>query len=316
MYGDYIGTNAAGTAALGNGANGVYVQDGNHNLVGGTTSAARNLISANGQRGVSLSSTSNNSVSGNLIGTKADGTGDLGNVSDGIFLSLSSNNVVGGTVGGAANVISGNGGAGINFAGIHQSGNDVRGNVVRANNIQGIRAGGGTSNVAGNVIFANGSHGIQVDQYGSGITMSGNQTYANGGLGIDLDAGTEDAFGVTANDTDDPDTLSNRLQNYPVLTSATRASNGVTVVTGTLNSNPSTDFKIDLYISATDPSGNGEGQILVATKTLTTDAGGDKGFTIVSSALSAGLVLTATATAVSDGNTSEFSVNRTVVAGP
>ena len=317
VYGNYIGTNAAGTAALGNGGNGVYVNGGERTAVGVATTGGGNVVSANGQRGISVSGSDNNTVRANRVGTKADGGGDLGNVSDGIFVSQATDNVIGGSASGSGNVVAGNGGSGINFAGIHQSGNEVRGNVVQANDLVGIRAGGGQSVVAGNVVLANGSHGIQVDQFGFGITITGNQTVANGGLGIDLDAGTEDAFGITANDTDDPDTLSNRLQNFPMLTSASRsAANGLTTVTGSLNSNPSTEFKIDLYMAVADPSGSGEGQLLVATKNITTDAGGDKTFVIFTAALAPGMVLTATATQVVDGSTSEFSANRIVASGP
>ena len=80
VLGNYIGTNAAGNARLGNGWYGVEISQPN-NLVGGTTSAARNVISANGYAGVVLYLTSStaNKVEGNYIGTDATGTKDLGN---------------------------------------------------------------------------------------------------------------------------------------------------------------------------------------------------------------------------------------------
>lgn len=88
----------------------------------------------------------------------------------------------------------------------------------------------------------------------------------------------------------------------------------MTIVGGTLNSTPSTEFRIDLYLVLdADASGHGEGQIFVATQNITTNANGDQGFQFASGQLAAGHVLTATATRVGDGSTSEFSANRAVV---
>jgi hypothetical protein len=109
VQGNYVGTNAAGTGRLGNGTYGVEVSQ-PHNTVGGTTSSARNIISANGEDGVSfyLSSGNNNVCQGNFIGTDYTGTRDLGNNSAGISITNDAyNNVVGGS-GGAGNVIAGN----------------------------------------------------------------------------------------------------------------------------------------------------------------------------------------------------------------
>ncbi len=127
--------------------------------------------------------------------------------------------------------------------------------------------------------------------------------------------GTENAAGITANDTDDPDTGANNRQNFPLLTAATRSNaNGVTIVAGSLNSNPSTEFRIELFMAVADASGNGEGQVLLAAQNITTAANGDKGFSFAGG-WPQGMVLTATATAVVAGSTSEFSANRTVVPG-
>ena len=223
---------------------------------------------------------------------------------------------IGGTVSGAANVISGNDHDGIHL--LSGIANTVRGNVIRANGSHGILAGDGTITIGGgNVIFGNGEDGIEVGPSATGVHITANQIYANGALGIDLRGGTENAAKVTANDTDDPDTGANGLQNYPVLTSAIRLANGNTVVSGSLNSLPSTAFIIELFIAAADVSGNGEGLIFLATQTITTNSGGDKSFTFQVPNLSAGTTLTATAsTTLFYGNTSEFSANVIVMAVP
>src|SRR5207245_817349 len=69
IAGNFIGTDATGTKALGNTGLGVDLEDVSSNTVGGTTSTARNVISSN-QSGVLIRSSgvaaaSNNVVEGN-----------------------------------------------------------------------------------------------------------------------------------------------------------------------------------------------------------------------------------------------------------
>ena len=90
---NFIGTNASGTQALGNGS-GVFVGGGaSQNIIGGmgtvgnATGGAGNLISGNVGAGVFISSaeTTGNFVSLNRIGTDASGTASLGNLGAGVF---------------------------------------------------------------------------------------------------------------------------------------------------------------------------------------------------------------------------------------
>ncbi len=53
IQGNLIGTDATGTAPLGNSGSGVYLE-GCNTTIGGTTPEARNVISANGQNGIRL----------------------------------------------------------------------------------------------------------------------------------------------------------------------------------------------------------------------------------------------------------------------
>src|SRR5207302_4947056 len=80
VQGNFIGTNAAGTAALGNGT-GVLITQPN-NTIGGTTPGAGNVISGNTDTGLFIFTT-NTQVQGNLIGTNAGGDA-LGNLRWGI----------------------------------------------------------------------------------------------------------------------------------------------------------------------------------------------------------------------------------------
>jgi hypothetical protein len=113
--------------------------------------------------------------------------------------------------------------------------------------------------------------------------------------------------GVTANDNKDPDTGPNKLQNFPIITSAS-----TTTVTGSLNSRPSKTFTIQFFSNPAPnyPTGFGEGEDFLGEKTVTTNDRGRVSFNLNTS-VSAGQIITATATD-SVANTSEFSQGRTV----
>ena len=138
---------------------------------------------------------------------------------------------------------------------------------------------------------------------GTGNSVLSNQIFGNTGLGIDLGGSS-----VTLNDTGDPDTGANNLQNFLVITSV--ESGIATTITGTLNSNPSQTYTIQCYLS--DGDGYGEGQTLLDTKTTTTDANGNANFACGVPGRISGQV-SATATSTTSGDTSEFSQNALVI---
>jgi uncharacterized repeat protein (TIGR01451 family) len=179
---NFIGTNAAGTVALPNGApppgfgHGMNVQSAN-NVIGGTTAAARNVISANTGTGVLLfgAGGTGNVISGNYIGTDVTGAVDLGNINDGVNVR-SANNTIGGTAAGAGNVISGNNSDGVDL-GAGATGNLVQGNRIGTNAAGTSALGnsfaaiflangannntvGGTVAVARNILSGNGTNGL------------------------------------------------------------------------------------------------------------------------------------------------------------
>jgi hypothetical protein len=112
IQGCFLGTDAAGTAARGN-RFGVFV-DGAHGVqVGGTSPAARNLISGNVSDGVLANRDATNlRVLGNLIGTTRTGGGNLGNGDDGVDSEVAGA-VIGGGTAGEANVVAFNGHNGV-----------------------------------------------------------------------------------------------------------------------------------------------------------------------------------------------------------
>jgi hypothetical protein len=101
-----------------------------------------------------------------------------------------------------------------------------------------------------------------------GTRILSNSIFANGGLGIDL--GSE---GATPNDQGDPDLGANRLQNFPVRSSATTIS-GTTTIECTLNSRPLERYTIQFFSS---PSGD-EGQTFIGSTTVFTDGSGNASF--------------------------------------
>ena len=106
VRGNRIGTNAAGTAAVGN-VRGLELVNSSNTTIGGASADEGNLISGN-LAGITIAASNNNTVAGNRIGTDVSGTLDLGNLQHGVELfSGSSNNVIGGAPG-AGNLISGN----------------------------------------------------------------------------------------------------------------------------------------------------------------------------------------------------------------
>jgi titin len=133
ILGNYIGTNANSVIALGNGSDGVDLAGVSNNIIGGTTTAARNLISGNVNNGISLSDRATyNQILGDLIGTDASGKSSLGN-STGISIDSSSNNIVGGIAAGAGNLISGNNSIGIQISNSLATNNLVEGNRIGTN---------------------------------------------------------------------------------------------------------------------------------------------------------------------------------------
>ena len=119
VEGNFIGTNAAGTAALANGGHGVFIDNTSNNFVGGTLAAERNVISGNGGQGVRLEGpgATDNRVLGNFIGTDVAGTAAVVNAVSGVaIVAASGNRVVGGSDGGNDLIIAFNGGDGVRVA--------------------------------------------------------------------------------------------------------------------------------------------------------------------------------------------------------
>src|SRR4029078_4611793 len=103
IQGNLIGTNAAGTGALGNKQYGVYFEGNRNGTLGGIASGARNVIAANGSDGVLVAGGNEITVQGNFIGTDNTGAAALANVGQGLAVNDAFSVTVGGTTAAARN---------------------------------------------------------------------------------------------------------------------------------------------------------------------------------------------------------------------
>jgi parallel beta-helix repeat protein len=145
VEGNRIGTDASGTAALGN-RFGVELFSGSAlSTVGGTAPGAGNVIAGNQEDGVGIYSNSN-VLEGNFIGTDPSGGLDLGNGGNGVAVrafQYGFRNTIGGSEAGA-------------------------GNTVAFNGQDGVLIDTGTGNaVQQNTIFANAGLGIELRNHGN-----------------------------------------------------------------------------------------------------------------------------------------------------
>ena len=345
IQGNYIGTNLAGNAMFPFASQmsyGIVVFGSAGNMIGSDGNGANdavegNVLSGNNTAGILLETgqpgqfAANNAIAGNRIGTSADGNTALPNGRMGIFLIQGTGNRIGTNSDGVSdslerNIISGNLESGVY---ISDNGNVVAGNTIGTNaagtaavpNNYGVAIQngsnnrvGGTASGAGNVVAFNKFDGVILESSGTGNAFLGNSIQGNGRLGIDLDVAGDLPNGVLPNDATDSDTGINNLQNYPELTTAISSATQ-TVVAGTLQSTPSTTFRIEIFASpVANPSGHGEGQSYLGFVSTTTDGAGRANFVATFSTIVAtGQFISATATDPL-GNTSEFAANVQVVA--
>ena len=176
IEGNYIGTDFTGDSVLvGNTLDGIVIEGGTNNVIGGSTAGAGNLISANQRFGILITDpSSSTTIEGNLIGTDPTGELDRGNVQSGIDIARSPNNTV------HDNVISGNDENGIILSGAGAINNTVSANFIGtdddgespvANQLYGVlimddassNTIGGDTVGAGNVVSGNSSRGIRID---------------------------------------------------------------------------------------------------------------------------------------------------------
>jgi len=309
IYNNIIGLSPDGKRQVKNGKQGVDINfASSSNIIGGTATGQRNVISGNGKRGVEIShgeGTVNNQVIGNYIGT--DLTGNAGaeytrNTMNGLQLKdRVRNNLV------AHNVIAYNNGAGILLDNYYECclyNNHIEYNRIGIG-INGARLGNKTAGirigVAGNSIIGPGNIiaynplGIRIeDDNSDNNTITRNSIFGNDNLGIDLAPLQQ----VNPNDPGDADTGANQQLNFPVISGAHS-----TDVWGTACA----DCRVEIFIASLGAGAYGQGKTFVGGG----QSASDGKFSITVSTVAKGAFVTATATDGA-GNTSEFALNRQV----
>ncbi len=186
VEGNRIGTNAAGTADLGNGLDGVHLTDS-----GIANQIQRNVIGGNTLAGIDIAQTPGtgtpNTVQGNLIGVGADGSTAIPN-QVGVKVSSSGQVQIGGFRPSQTNVVSGNGLTGIQVISSHDvtiQGNlvglDAAGASAVPNALIGVDLSGadtmtvgGAGPGEGNVLSGNGQEGLRALNDSHDDTILGN----------------------------------------------------------------------------------------------------------------------------------------------
>jgi hypothetical protein len=292
IIGNYVGTNAAGTAPILTFSSFGILTQSFGNDIGGTTAGAGNLVSGtnNGISGAERFTR----IQGNFVGTDATGSYAIHNTIGVIVSNINSDegSMVGGTTPAARNIIGGNISRGMILGQTRPCcvGGNRQGHIIQGNWIGVSASGQALPNVTGiEMLAANALVGGSVPQaanliaynydsaiFGSNPTTTvaiiGNSIHSTSlnpaspgtsgaGLGIDL-IPTAGTWGVTPNDLDDPDSGPNDMQNFPVLTSVT-STGGTTHITGSLNSGyiGGIAFIVEFFANSTcDPLGHGEGK--------------------------------------------------------
>gem|GEM_PF-3385246 len=327
ISGNYIGTDISGKRYISGTFSGVYVLYGDNITIGGFEPSERNLLVADtfplfgkDQNGID-----DFSVYGNIVGQLNDGSSVINSrAAIGIDHDMGSN-VGDGSIEGM-NVISGGmieGGVSIWCTGRNT---EIKGNLIKNNNrgialwcsdtgviedniiensiLDGIYCYYSCNNMGidNNFLRNNNGYGIHIHN-GINNLLSQNSIYANGGLGINLVGGTENGYGVTANDAGDTDSGPNNLMNYPEIERVVYKGGGEYYISGDLDY-PGT-ATIEIFESDIDESEYGEGKRYLGSTTASSP------WEMTPTGLEQGMSFTATATD-EDGNTSEFSLNREI----
>jgi len=213
VEGCFLGTNVLGTIAVPNGVGVVLTSGVAGNVIGGSTAAARNLISGN-TTGIQSTGGGATTIQGNFIGTSITGNSPIPNAR-GIGLTSTTGFVIGGANPGEGNVISGNTGEGvfvINGSGCKIQGNRIGTNVAGTEQLSnqwgvyavvhtGLLVGGDFDAGEGNLISGNQMDGVYIGTDGAVVTGNtigtdpgATEPLGNGRAGIYLSLESQDAL--------------------------------------------------------------------------------------------------------------------------
>ncbi len=264
----------------GTGARGLHI-------TGGGSTVRGLVIQQFGGDGILITNLGGNVIEGNYIGTDVSGTADLGNGNDGIAVTDSPNNTIGGTAAGAGNLISGNADDGIdidqgsanNVVEGNLIGTDVTGMVALPNLDCGVEIEGGSGNRIGgdtpaerNVISGNAKMGVYILDGATDNLVFGNY------IGTDIngmaDLGNQSA-GVRLVGASDTRILDNTV----AFNAADTLDTGILVLSGTGNAIlgnsvfSNEGLGIDLFSDSDDATGVTHNDVPPASDPPDTDGG-------------------------------------------
>ena len=184
LMGNFIGTDAGGDTAIGNGGDGVAIIQANHNSLIGTTRNQSpfiyyNVVSGNGGNGLRVLDSNHITIHANFFGLGANNATIVANDGDGALIEGTSKNIQYGGVIPLGNVNAGNTGNGINVT-------DHVHNFITFNTFAGLTAFGG--------IAPNQQSGIQISSDGGKIQVRTNVMAGNVQHGLHITGNARDVW--------------------------------------------------------------------------------------------------------------------------
>jgi Calx-beta domain/Immunoglobulin I-set domain len=233
-------------------------------ITAGNSTVRRMLITRFTGNGIFLVTNGGNSVLGCAVGVDSTGTIDLGNGANGILISSSPNNTIGGLIATERNVISGNDTNGVFIAGTAATGNKITGNYIGpslsgtadlGNTLSGVFINNAPGNTIGgttagerNIISGNNNYGVYIANVGSsankvignyiGTAVNGTTALGNSLAGVLVNGAPNNTIGGTT--PGERNVISGNLSDGVVLTGTGSAGNKVignyigTTVTGAI----------------------------------------------------------------------------------
>jgi CSLREA domain-containing protein len=201
IQGNWVGTDSLGMIAIGNSGPGIEVSSSTlspwpteNNLIGGTLSTGRNVISGNGGFGILLAGapTSGTTIQNNYIGTDAAGAAALPNASGGIDVFGAAGALAIGAPA-SGNLISGNSGPGLNLRSSGVTGVGSASEVTVLGNLIGVGADGATP--LANSIGIRAQPNTSALVIGGSGTGEGNVISGNSSAGLYLAGSSHQVFG-------------------------------------------------------------------------------------------------------------------------
>ena len=279
VEGCFISTDPTGSIALANHNFGISLLDATDATIGGSTAAARNVISGTVGDAVYISGGSGHVVSGNLIGTDAGGTLALSPDQAGVELVLSAVEMrVGGTTPAERNVIAGNYYGVLlhdpvsdsivegNYIGTDVTGAVPLGNAIHGVSVVGPNTIGGSTAGAGNVLSGNVNSGLIITSAGAivqgnriGTAADGISPMGNVGRGI-LVLGVDGDVLVGGTGAGEGNTIAfNGLQGVDVYNLTVATTTGTTIRGNAIHGNGT--IGIDLNDDGVSPNDIGDAHL-------------------------------------------------------